>query len=258
MGAKREAVGLTAMHRLTHLTFIALMMGLVLAQACMEEKGNKGPTPIEQMLAADSAYRAQTGDSVNGQHIAFDYENLNRVVWQKPDMLVERLGNLRGKTVVEVGSGTGFFTRRLARKAKRVIALDIDPGMLIVLDSVNRIQLDTAAYARVDPRLVPADDPNLGIEEADAALVVNTFMYIQDGAGYLKHLAAGLRPGSPVLIVDFKGESTPVGPPVASRVPRATVEQALRDAGFTGIESDDLTLDYQYIVRGRVPERKED
>lgn len=225
---------------------------MVALAACFERKEEVGMTPIEKMLAQDSMLRASMGDSAN-KHIAFDYENLNRVVWQKPDVLIQRLGNLEGKTVVEVGAGTGFFTRRLAKLAGRVIALDIDPGMLIVLDSLNMQALDTSYYARIDPRLVPADNPNLGEKEGQAVLVVNTFMYIQNRVEYLNRLAAGLQPGSPILIVDFKAKSTPIGPPVASRLPLRDVEEALKEAGYENIMTDDSTLDYQYIVRGEVP-----
>ena len=227
---------------------LACVMGVV---GCEDRPVPQGPTPIEQLLAADSAYRAVSGDSSN-RHIVSDYANLNRAAWQKPEVLLDRLGDLSEKTVVEVGAGTGFFTRRLARRAARVIALDIDPEMLLLLDSLNAAQLDAAAYARIDPRLVPASDPALGVEEADAALVVNTFMYIQEGPTYLRRLAAGLRPGSPVLVVDFKQEPTPVGPPVGARRPLAEVEAAMRAAGLQAVTSDEETLDFQYVVVGVV------
>ena len=227
---------------------------LVLAQACLNEPTPEGPTPVERMLAESADPAAE--DSLRA-HINFDYENLNRVVWQKPDEIIALLGTLRGKTVVEVGSGTGFFTRRLARTADKVIALDIDPGMLLLLDSLNAEQLDPAAYARVDPRLVPADTPNLGDGEADAALLVNTFMYIRDGPAYLRELAGGLQPGSTVLVVDFKAANTPVGPPVSRRLPATRVEDALRRAGYRDIVTDEHTLAYQYIVRGVVSAEKD-
>ncbi|MFK8054485.1 MAG: class I SAM-dependent methyltransferase [Saprospiraceae bacterium] len=233
------------------ITCFCLLFTLLLA-ACKQDNSSSEQSPIAKFLQEDSIYRATIGDSTN-KHVTFDYENLNRVVWQKPNVLVERMGDLSGKTVVEIGSGTGFFTRRLAQTADMVIALDIDPSMLLLLDSLNNAQLDSAAYSRIDPRLVPADDPNLGDQEADAALVVNTFMYIPKRADYLSKLARGLKSGSALLIVDFKKKSTPVGPPVASRLPVFDVEQALREAGFEQILIDDTTLDYQYIVRGVKP-----
>ena len=129
--------------------------------------------------------------------------------------------------------------------------------MLLLLDSLNAEQLDPATYSRVDPRLVPHDSPNLGDAEADAALVVNTFMYIQDRPDYLRKLAAGLKSESLVLIVDFKAENTPVGPPVGSRLPAIEVERAMRTAGYVEVRRDESTLDYQYIVSGRVAHTEE-
>jgi ubiquinone/menaquinone biosynthesis C-methylase UbiE len=229
-----------------------MMFLAICLAACTQDRVSAEQSPIEKFLREDSIYRATIGDSTN-KHVTFDYENLNRVVWQKPNVLVERMGDLTGKTVVEVGSGTGFFTRRLALGAAKVIALDIDPSMLLLLDSLNNAQLDSSAYLRIDPRLVPADDPNLGESEGDAALVVNTFMYIPKRAEYLSRLSQGLKSGSAILIVDFKKKSTPVGPPVESRLSVFEVEQAMREAGFEQINTDDMTLDYQYIVRGVKP-----
>ncbi len=237
------------MNRSSFFIFSILAICLV---TCTQDRVDSAQSPIAKFLQEDSIYRATMGDSTN-KHVTFDYENLNRVVWQKPNVLVERMGDLSGKTVVEVGSGTGFFTRRLAQGAAKVIALDIDPGMLLMLDSLNNAQLDSAAYARIDPRLVPSDDPNLGDNEADAALVVNTFMYIPKRTDYLTKLIQGLKSNSAILIVDFKKKSTPVGPPVASRLSVFEVEKAMREAGFEQINTDDTTLDYQYIVRGVKP-----
>ena len=226
------------------------LAGAVLAQACQSTTESTGPTPIERLLARDSSFEATAGDS-SYRHIGFDYENLNRAAWQKPGLVLDRLGVASGATVAEIGSGTGFFTRRLAARGLRVLALDIASDMLIALDSINAAELDSAAYARIEPRLVSAGDPSLAPAEADAALVVNTYMYIEDGPKYLRLLAAGLKPGAPILVVDFKTASTPVGPPVASRVPAADVEAALRAAGFTAVETDERSLDYQYLVRAR-------
>ena len=225
---------------------------LVVLAACRPDKAPAGPTPIEALLAQDSAFRAIAGDSAN-QHIGFDYEDLNRERWQKPELVLGTFGDLRGRTVVEVGSGTGFFTRRLARRGARVLALDISPEVLVELDSLNAAELDAATAARIDATLVPADDPSLDPGEADAALLVNTFMYIRDGGDYLRKLRRGLTPGAPIVIVDFKGVETPVGPPVASRMPASEVAAALRAAGFRNVAVDEDLLDYQYVVTAVAP-----
>ena len=187
----------------------------------------------------------------NPESWARQWDDPSRDAWQRPNLVLDQLGDVRGKIIAEVGSGTGFFTRRLATREAIVLALDIAPDMLITLDSLNAVELDSAAYARIEPRLVSADDPKLQPEEADAALVVNTFMYIQDGATYLKRLSEGLKSGPTVLVVDFKTENTPVGPPVQSRLPTKRVEDALREAGFVNIETNLTSLDYQYMIKAR-------
>ena len=229
-------------------------LGLISWQGggCRADKTPPSPTPIEEILAQDSAFRAIAGDSAN-QHIGFDYEDLNRERWQKPELVLDVFGELGGKTVVEVGSGTGFFTRRLARRGARVLALDISPEVLVELDSLNAAELDAEDYARIDATLAPADDPSLDPDEADAALLVNTFMYIRDGGDYLRRLRRGLTPGAVIVIVDFKGVETPVGPPVASRMPAGEVAAALRAAGFREVGVDEGMLDYQYVVTGVAP-----
>lgn len=219
--------------------------------ACTSKPAPAEPTPIEQLLAQDSAFRALAGDSAN-QHIGFDYEDLNRERWQKPELVLDLFGDLAGATIVEVGSGTGFFTRRLAERGARVLALDISPEVLVEMDSLNAAALDDAAYARVDASLVPADDPRLGPEEANGALMVNTFMYITDGTDYLRRLRRGLTAGSTVVIVDFKREETPVGPPVDKRLPAEAVLAELHEAGYADPHVVEGLLDYQYVVRAAV------
>ena len=220
--------------------------------ACDASTEPTGPTPVEALLAQDSAFRALAGDSSN-LHIGFDYADLNRERWQKPALVLDLFGDLRGRTIVEVGSGTGFFTRRLAERGARVLALDISPEVLVELDSLNAAALDSATYARIDASLVPADDPALEPEEADGALMVNTFMYIRDGAEYLRRLRRGLAGGSAVVIVDFMGAETPVGPPVDTRMPLEEVTEALRAAGYRDVEVEEGLLEYQYVVRAVVP-----
>ena len=38
-----------------------------------------------------------------------DYNSKDRLIWQKPDMVITRLGDLSTQTVVDLGAGTGFF-----------------------------------------------------------------------------------------------------------------------------------------------------
>lgn len=176
-----------------------------------------------------------------------DYESKDRLIWQKPDMIINRLGDLSQQTVVDLGAGSGFFAFRLVPKAKKVIALDIDQRFISFMDSAKQ-EIPADMRARFESRLVETDNPKLKPNEANAVIIVNTYMYIENRVDYLQKLKAGIAKGGKILIVDYKEKNIPVGPPVSIKIPLSTVEKELKQAGFKQIISDDTSLDYQYIV----------
>ena len=188
-------------------------------------------------------------DKKNGEidDLVADYESHDRLIWQKPDMVINRLGDLSTQTVVDLGAGTGFFAFRIVPKAKKVIALDIDQRFVTYMDSA-KLALPSELRPRFESRLVDTDDPKLKAHEANAVIIVNTYMYIQGRDAYLKKLKAGIAKGGKILIVDYKEKNIPVGPPVSIKLPLSVVEKELKQAGFSQIISDDTSLDYQYII----------
>lgn len=183
----------------------------------------------------------------NFESLVADYESKERGIWQKPDLVISILGDLSDKTVADIGAGTGYFTFRLVPKAKKVIGIDIDRRFIRFLDSVN-VRLPAQYRERFESRLARPDDPLLKPGEADAVVVVNTYGYIQNRIQYLKTLSKGMSPGARLLIIDFKKNNLPIGPPDEYKVALNQVEKELITAGF-GIEKIDKdALDYQYIV----------
>lgn len=176
-----------------------------------------------------------------------DYESRDRLIWQKPDMIINRLGDLSTQTVADLGAGTGFFAFRIVQKAKKVIALDIDQRFISLMDS-SKQELSPELRAKFEARLVDVDDAKLKKGETNAVIIVNTYMYIQSRVDYMKKLRMGIAKGGKVLIVDYKEKNIPVGPPVSIKVPLSLVEKELKQAGFKQINSDDTSLDYQYII----------
>ncbi|NJO92951.1 MAG: hypothetical protein HC831_31295 [Chloroflexia bacterium] len=47
------------------------------------------------------------------------FDNPEREKWQKPDLVIDKLGDLSNKTIGDIGAGTGYFSFRLAKKQKR-------------------------------------------------------------------------------------------------------------------------------------------
>ncbi|THH37915.1 class I SAM-dependent methyltransferase [Neolewinella litorea] len=171
-----------------------------------------------------------------------------RHVWQKPGVVIEVLGDIEEKVIADIGAGEGFFARRLAPLADRVIAIEIDQRWIDYLDTVRMTELPAALQPRLEPRLALPDDPLLAENEVDIVLFVNTLYLIENQEDYLRKLIPALRPGGRVVIVDWKKEDTALGPDPADRIGLSALAGILETAGFEVVSTDNTTLDYQYIM----------
>ncbi|MEM9820920.1 MAG: methyltransferase domain-containing protein [Bacteroidota bacterium] len=179
------------------------------------------------------------------------YGGGNRWVWQKPNLVIKKLGDLTGKTVVDIGAGPfGYFAFGIAKltNVEKVIAADIEEDALDFIIQAKEKMLPENIRDRIEARLVKADNPMLTPGEADVVLIVNTSIYFENRKEYFKNLRRGIAPGGKIFIVDFKKRNSPVGPSLDRKISLGTIEQELKEAGYTRINSDDRTLDYQYIV----------
>ena len=70
---------------------------------------------------------------------------------------------------------------------------------------------------------------------------------------YLKNLKKYLVPGGRIYILDYKQKNMPFGPPQDEKVALYIVEEELTRAGYKVVETDDRSLDYQYIIIAQKP-----
>jgi SAM-dependent methyltransferase len=227
-----------------------LFAALTLITACQPGADTHTDTPTEPQPDEIIPPQAPStdNDTIELKGIKNQYDGPERFIWQKPEMIIELLGDLTNKVVADIGAGTGYFAMPLTSKAKKVIAIDIDPRFVEYLDSVKVLELPENLQDRLETRLAKPDDPNLQPDEANAVLIVNTFMYIPQKVEYLQNLKKGIAPGGRLLIIDFKRKRTSIGPPSNIRTPLFEVEEALYEAGYRNITTNDTALDFQYIV----------
>lgn len=211
---------------------------------------DQGMMTREQTPQPSSNQQAWSSPQVsegNFEALVSDYESKERAIWQKPDLVIALMGDLKGKTVADIGAGTGYFTFRLLPKAEKVIGIDIDKRFINFMDSV-KVRLPEPYQKRFEARLGQVDNPKLQPSEADAVMIVNTYGYIDQRVSYLKNLADGMKTPSRLLIIDFKKNTLPVGPPPEYKVSTEQVKRELEEAGFNIEKLDIQSLDYQYIV----------
>ena len=175
-------------------------------------------------------------------------DEAGRLVWQKPEAVIDLLGDLSGKTIADIGAGSGFFTIRFALKSEKVLAIDIDSVMLKYIETIQQ-RFPSEFQDKIETRLALEDDPLLEDEEVDIVVIINTIAYIEDRPKYLSIVKDGLKPGGIIMILDYKMKQLAIeAPPSEYRVSLNQIENDLQSAGYTNLRSDDRTLDYQYIV----------
>jgi cyclopropane fatty-acyl-phospholipid synthase-like methyltransferase len=158
------------------------------------------------------------------------------------------LGVEKGMTVVDLGTGTGYFVPHLARTvgpSGKVLALDVEKPMVDYVE--NRVLEQEMKH--VEARLVAYDDPQLDAESVDRLVTVNTWHHIQNRESYAEKLHDALKPGGAVAVVDYTVDS-PHGPPKDHKLaPEKVVEEL--EAGGLSAQIVDEDLPRQYIVIGR-------
>jgi 2-polyprenyl-3-methyl-5-hydroxy-6-metoxy-1,4-benzoquinol methylase len=219
---------------------LKLIFLTLLFNACQQNTNSVGSV-TENKTDESIENKAPFGDLVS------EFESIDRVIWQKPDIVLQKLGNIEGKTIADIGAGSGYFSFRMVNKAEKVIAIDIDKRFISFMDSIST-QLPPVVESHFETRLATPTDPKLYTAEVDAVIVVNTYSYLTNRVTYLKTLINGMKHDAKILIIDYKKKNTTIGPPTEERVAMDEVEKELLQAGFRNINTDDTSLDYQYIV----------
>lgn len=230
---------------------LLIFLGLILV-SCQSDSARPytPPTSQDRGTGVESAGNVSSQESLDipSQGIKKSYSNTNRMIWQKPEIIQNLLGDLSEKTVADIGAGDGFFAKRLAQYAKKVIAIDVDPNFLAELDSSKVMEVPEQFQDRIETRLATYTDPKLAPDEADIVLIVNTYVFLPNRVEYMRNIWQDLPDEGRVMIIDFKKKRMPVGHVNSIKVPLFQVESELLEAGFSRVTSNDTALDYQYIV----------
>jgi ubiquinone/menaquinone biosynthesis C-methylase UbiE len=176
-------------------------------------------------------------------------ERPDRDAYQKPVQVVEALGLRAGMAVADIGSGSGYFTRRFVEAVTdsgNVYAVDVEPEMLdYTKQSIKHLHVAfNAEFILARP-----DNPKLPFESVDLIFVCNTFHHPEDRSVYFANLKSALKPGGRVAIVDFyhNERAGDLGFPKRHLVPRETTIDEMTKAGYRLITEHDF-LPKQYFL----------
>ena len=175
------------------------------------------------------------------------FESPERDAYQRPDKVLEHFGNIEGKTIMDIGAGSGYFSVKLAEKGAKVIAADVDDRFLeFIQDRVKK-----NALQNIETRKIPYDSPSLAENEVDMVLIVNTYHHIENRPEYFTEVKKGTKPDGKLVLVDFFKTDTPVGPPTDHKLSMDLVVDELKKAGYDSFDVNVNLLPYQYIITAK-------
>jgi ubiquinone/menaquinone biosynthesis C-methylase UbiE len=196
-----------------------------------------------QTPAATAGEHRKTSEPYTGGLSIFDSPGrdgrlqINRVM--------DLLGITRGKTVADIGAGSGWFTVRAARRVGEsgvVYAVDINPESIRYID--DRAQKEK--LHNVKTILGKADDPLLPAGAIDSVLLLKTYHEVAEPAALLRNLRASLRPGAKIGIIDRNGNAEDHG------VGRDVVLREADQAGYRLLQQYDFVkgdkMDYFLVL----------
>ena len=194
----------------------ALVMALVLAGF---------PLAHTQTVAAPAQHTQtrKTSEPYKGDLSVFDSPGRDERL--QINRVMEILGIDAGKSVADIGAGSGWFTVRAARRVGEsgtAFAVDINPEAVRYIEDRARKE----HLHNVQALLSKPDDPMLPAHSVDAVLMLKTYHEIEHPITLLRNLRASLKSGARVGIIDRNGNGENHG------VNREVVIREAKEAGY--------------------------
>ena len=174
-----------------------------------------------------------------------ELEQPDRDEWQRPDKIMDVLGIGEASFVADLGAGSGWFTIKLAGRVGpngRVYAEDIQRPMIQAI----KIRVDRLGLKNVTTVLGEKADPQIPVP-VDAVLICDAYHEMEQPVALLRNMAAKLKPGGRIGIVDFTKDGGGPGPEMDDRVDPETVIRDVQAAGLV-LRSRETFLKYQYML----------
>ena len=153
------------------------------------------------------------------------------------ERVMDALAIAPGKTVADIGAGSGWFTMQAAKRVGdtgKVYAEDINPAAIQYIDE----RMAKEHVGNITTVAGKADDPKLPPDSIDAVLLLKTYHEVAEPVTLLRNLKPALRPGARVGIIDRYGNGEDHG------VHKAIVLREAKQAGYRLLEEhDDLVKD---------------
>lgn len=196
------------------------------------------------------SYMGREIASVMGWQAAPWLERSEREKEERTDLLISSLKLKPGMVVADIGAGSGYLSRRMAKSIApngKVVAVDVQPEMITIL----KVKAREAGITNIDALLGTEQDVRLTPESIDMAIMVDVYHELAFPHEVLASLVRALKPRGQLVFVEYKAEDLNV--PIKT-LHKMSEEQIKLEAARHPLiwEKTVSTLPWQHVVVFRV------
>ena len=202
------------------------------------------PTPAVNANVSGDAINRPVSEPYTGDLSIFEDEN--RAKNLQIDRVMDILKITEGKSVADIGAGSGWFTtlaaKRVGAKGK-VFAVEINQEYISHIN--DRAKKEN--FTNIQTVLGTEDDPKLAANSVDACLILKTYHEIGQPVKVLQNIRKSLKKDALVGIIDKNGAGDDHG------IDKGKVVEEAKRAGFVLKEEFDFTkadgMDYFLVFQ---------
>ena len=231
-----------------YLIFFCLILSAFSGQSAFAESQSNAISRYEfyapSIDATGKVFMGREIANVMGFQGAAWLERQNRVSEERTDILVKSLNLTAGMHIADIGAGTGFLSREIAKIAGeqgQVFAVDIQPEMLGKLKNLQK------TYRNITPILASDQKTNLAPKSADLAIMVDVYHELAYPFEVIQDTIQALKKNGRLVLVEYRGEddSVPIKP--SHKMTEAQIIKEMRVHGLHH-EKTIKSLPWQHIV----------
>ena len=155
------------------------------------------------------------------------------------------------EVLVDIGAGTGLFalifSKKIGGQKGRIYACDISARMIEWMEA--NLPRPSDGGGVVIPLKMEESSVPLPGGVADMVYMIDLHHELDDPAATIREARRLLKGGGRLLIVDWKKEPTPEGPPLEIRVAEETIMLQMREGGFSDLKHHPV-LPYHNLLTG--------